>query len=125
MLSLSARLSAFALVSVAAMGCAPSFDHLDFTKQTAPPLAVTLTSTEIEVPAGVAVAFTPIAMAGQDKLDKSVVVLTSTDPSILGVAPQSTAGGFLIFGVSHGTAGVNVLVDGEQKTVIHAVVSPQ
>ena len=119
-------LAALSLASLATAACSPSYDHLDFSPQTTPPLAFTLTSAQVDLPAGVAVAVSPVAMAGQDKLDGSIVGLTSTDVTILGIAPISgQAQGFVLFGVSPGTAGVTVTVDGDEKQVIPAQVTAQ
>ncbi len=112
------------LLALGAAGCAPSFDHLDFQMSTTPPLPVTLNNSQIEVPEGIAVAFVPVPMAGTDKLDKTVV-LTSTDPGILDVAPEASGKGFVLFGVARGNAGVQVVVDGEKQEIIPAVVSLQ
>jgi hypothetical protein len=112
------------VAALGAAGCAPSFDHLQMDARTSPPLPVTLAPTDIEVPVGIAVAFTATPMSGQDKLDKTVT-LTSTDPTVLGVSDDASGQGFILFGVAPGKAGMNVVLDGEQQEVIHAVVSPQ
>jgi hypothetical protein len=117
-----------ALAASGAAGCAPSFDHLQIDQLTSPPHSVTLSSTQVELPEGVAVAITAIPMSGQDKLDKPVLI-TSTDASILGIdkdasdASDTSGQNFVLFGVAQGTAGVNVIVDGEQQEVIPAVVT--
>jgi hypothetical protein len=126
-----AALLACALAAFGAVGCALSFDHLQIDPLTSPPHAVTLSSTQVELPEGVAVAITAIPMSGQDKLDKPVL-LTSTDASILGIDKDATGANgasdgsgqaFVLFGVAQGKAGVNVVVDGEQQEVIPVVVT--
>jgi hypothetical protein len=124
--SLVAMTGALACALSCATGCSPSFDHLDFKPQTTPPLSITLASDQVEVPAGIAVDVAPVAMAGDQALDKSIVQITSTDPTVLGIAPVSgKAGSFVIFGVSTGKASVTVTVDGDPKETIPAQVTAQ
>jgi hypothetical protein len=115
-----------AVLGALAAACSPSFDHLDFSPQTSPPLAVTLTSTEVRLPAGIAVDVAPVAMAGTKALTDSTVTITSTNAAVLGIAPTAgKSNNFVMFGVGPGTAGVVVTVDGDQKETIPVVVSAQ
>ncbi len=119
-----AALAAAALLALGAQGCAPSFDHLVFDQRTSPPLSVTLTQEQIAIPAGIAVDFIPVPMDGTKKLDKPVS-LTSSNPSVLGVAPDADGTGFVIFGVAQGTATLDVVYDGNEEPGIPATVSSQ
>ncbi len=125
-------MGAGALLGLAAAGCTPSFDHLDFSPQTVPPLAISLSPTEVQLPEGIAVAVAPVAMAQSDEaLTSSVVSISSTDTGVLGVSPEpivpeaSAPQTFVIFGVSPGQAGITVVVDDEEREVIPAVVTAQ
>jgi hypothetical protein len=125
------HMGAGALLGLAAAGCTPSFDHLDFSPQTSPPLVVTLTPTEVQIPEGIAIAVAPVAMAQSEALTSSVVSISSTDVGVLGVSPEAGSPPanapqtFVIFGVRPGQAGITVVVDGEEKETIPAEVTAQ
>jgi hypothetical protein len=115
-----------AILGALAAACSTPFDHLDFAPQTTPPLSVTLTSNEVQLPAGIAVDVAPVAMAGTKALTDSTVTITSTNAAVLGIAPTTgKPKNFVMFGVGQGTAGVVVSVDGDQKQTIPVVVSAQ
>jgi hypothetical protein len=124
-------LGAGALLGLAAAGCTPSFDHLDFSPQTVPPLAISISPTEVQIPEGIAVAVAPVAMAQGEALTSSVVIITSTDTGVLGISPENGAPQnnapqtFVMFGVRPGSVGITVVVDGEEKEVIPATVTAQ
>ncbi len=123
---LSFHLCAAAVLGLAATACSPSYDHLSFAPQTSPPLPVTLTSTEVALPVGIAVDVAPVAMAGTEALTDSVVTITSTNAGVLGILPaDGKQNNFVMFGVSQGSAGVIVTVDGDQKQTIPVEVSAQ
>ncbi len=127
------RLGAAALLGLAAAACSPSYDHLDFSPQTSPPVAIVLGPTGVEMPIGIAVAVAPVAMAGTQPMKDSVVTLASTNTGILGLAPVPDQGdgqdgqpnSFVMFAVTEGSAGVVVTVDGEEKQTIPARVIAQ
>lgn len=133
----SIRLCAVALAGLAAAACTPSYEYLDFSPQTTPPLAASFTQSQVTIPEGIAVGVAPVAMNEGEAITSDTVSISSTDTSVLGVEPvsgasqgQSSQGNspqptFVIFGVSPGSAGITVVVDGQEQQVIPATVTKQ
>lgn len=117
-------LALFAPLALAAVGCGPSYDHLQLNPRTNPPAAVVLLPTQIQLPAGIAVAVTATPMDGQSKIDKELI-LSSSNPAVFGVARDASGKGFVLFGVSQGEAQLQIQVDGEEEPSIPtAVLAP-
>src|SRR5262249_48782163 len=122
----SIHLTALAASIALLAGCTPEFDHLDFSAKTTPPEAVTIDYRSIEIPAGIAIGVSATPMAGTTELDaKTVVELRSEDATILGVDPSIEPRTFVVYGVEHGNTIVDVVIDGELRGTIPALVEPQ
>jgi hypothetical protein len=119
-------LAVAALALSALTGCGPHFDHLDFEEKTTPPLPVSLLSTGVTVPVGVAVAFAPIAMDGTERMEDAKVDLVSSDASVLGVdRAVDESAGYVIYGVRAGHAQISIFVDGSAEGSLPATVTAQ
>lgn len=115
-------ISAAACLSALA-GCGPYYDHLDFGQQTSPPIPVSLGSSAVTIPVGIAVAVSPIAIDdGGDPMEDSQVSLQSSNASVLGIDPATSDGLLVVYGIRPGQAMITVLVDGERADQIPAVV---
>lgn len=113
-----------ALFAAAAAGCGPQFDHLEFIPETRTPVPVAVTYKLIEIPVGIAVAFTATPMDGEEKLDDEITVaLQSTDPNVVGVDPGTKKRTFVLYGVSAGKAKINVDIDGDREGGIPVTVT--
>ena len=120
------RGAAVAFFTAIATGCGPSFDHLEFIPETSTPIPVVVTYKQIEIPIGIAVAFTATPMDGSEKLDDKVRVdLNSTDLNIVGIDPGTKPRVFVLYGVSVGDAKIAVDIDGEREGAIPVTVLPQ
>lgn len=120
------RLFAAVLALSTLAGCGPQFDHLDFAPHTTPPLSVSLLSTGITLPEGIAVAVTPIAMAGGERMDDVRVELISSDGSVLGVdRAEEGEGDYVIYGIRAGSTRVSIFIDGSAEGTLPATVTPQ
>ncbi len=111
------------LGALSSTACGPTFDHLDFEPLTHPPAQVVLTAEHIEIPAGIAVAVDPKAMAVDGEIDGAQISLRSEDPSVFDVDPEIDQG-FVIYGIAEGEASLGVVVDGETKRGIPVTVMP-
>jgi len=115
-------LSVLALSAIA--GCGPHFDHLDFIERTTPPMTVSLLSTGVSIPEGIAVAFTPLAMDGSTRMEDAQVDLVTSDDGVLGL-DRAEDEGFVMYGVHPGHANISIFVDGEAVGTLPASVTPQ
>ncbi|MFT3776147.1 MAG: hypothetical protein QM820_63195 [Minicystis sp.] len=114
-----------AIVGIAALsGCGPHFDHLDFAERTSPPFPAELNRTGVTIPAGIAVAVTPIAMTDDAPMEDVSVELVTSDSGVLGL-DHDAEGGFVIYGVSQGLATISIFVDGDAVGTMPAKVTPQ
>jgi hypothetical protein len=114
----------FALASLGAVACGPSYDHTDFTMRTSPPVPVSITNDHFTVTEGIAVGFIAQPMSGTKPMDGDYAIETS-DASILGVSKGNADHSFVVWGVSPGTTVVRVRLDGNDEAQIPATVDPQ
>lgn len=115
-----------ALALSALAGCGPHFDHLDFAEKTTPPLPVSLQPNGVTIPEGIAVAFTPIAMDGGERIEDAQVELVTSDASVLGVdRAADSEDGYVIYGVHAGHARISIFVDGSAEGTLPATVTAQ
>lgn len=120
------RFFAAALALSALAGCGPEIYRLDFAPHTTPPLSVSLLSTGITIPEGIAVAVTPIAMAGGERMDDVRVELISSDGSVLGVdRAEEGEEDYVIYGIRAGSAQISFFIDGSAEGTLPATVTPQ
>ncbi|APR81381.1 Hypothetical protein A7982_06728 [Minicystis rosea] len=120
-----ALFAASMIMGAALTGCGPRFDHLDFAQRTSPPLTATLSSTLVSIPAGIAVAFDPLPREDDGELIEKVEVdLVSSNIGVLGV-DHDTEDGFVIYGVSEGSATISIFLDGEAVGTLPATVTKQ
>lgn len=124
-MSRSFPLAALSLLAALAIGCAPSFDHLDLRPKSTPPLPVTLSSTQISMPIGIAVDVTPIAMAGTEQLKDASIELRPSDAGVLRVDPRFGSTDLVLSAQGQGKTELQVIVDGELKMTIPVTVEPQ
>ena len=120
-----AALAQAAVIAAAAAwmaGCGPRADHVDFVEETNPPANVTLAWSGIAIPEGIAVAVTPTAMSGGERMDDASVSLESSAAGVLGVQPTAD-GGFVIYGARAGIAQLTAFVDGDAVGEIPARVT--
>lgn len=133
-----ARVLAAALpILAAAAGCGPRYDHLTFEERTLPPLTVSLMSTSVSLPVGIAVEVKATPMTDDGPFDDDVPpTLGSSNTQVLGVAAvvhHDTATDttsdvprrWILFGVAEGTASLQVNVDGDDEPAIPVTVTPQ
>lgn len=119
-------LFAFAALAALSAGCAPEFDHLEFSNRTSPPVGVTVAYDSIRVTEGIAVGVDAIPFAGSHEMDEETTVeLRSDDTSVLGVDPALDRWSFVVYGVNHGSTKVTVVIDGAVSGSIPAIVEPQ
>lgn len=111
-----------ALALGALAGCAPRYDHLEFTQRTSPPLPASLAPSGVSIPVGVAVAIAPIAIDdGGDPMEDVNLALVSSNSGVLGLDSAGDEG-FVLYGASVGQATISVFVDGDPVDTIPAVV---
>lgn len=110
-------------------GCAPSFDELELTPRTTPPATSSptrVTSSSIEIQAGLAIGVIARPLAGgQEMEEETVVELESDNPSVIGVDPALERGSFVIYGAGPGTASVDILINGAREGKLAATVTLQ
>lgn len=120
------RGAAVALLGALAAGCGNGFDHLEFVPKTMTPIPVAVTYGQIEIPTGIAVAFTATPMDGDRKLPNDVQVeLTSTDLNVVGLDRGSEPRDFVLYGVGAGMAKIMVDIDGDREGAIPVTVLAQ
>jgi hypothetical protein len=123
----AAALALLCLLGGALMGCAPDFDHLEMTIDTTPPLAVSISPTDVAVPVGIAVGVTatPFDTNGE-KMDTDVVLsLIPQNQQVIGVQASLDDRSFVFFGVSPGTTSITVEVDHQRQLEIPVTVKLQ
>jgi hypothetical protein len=123
----AAALALLGLLGGALMGCAPDFDHLEMTIDTTPPLAVSVSPTDVAVPVGIAVGVTatPFDTNGE-KMDTDVVLaLIPQNQEVIGVQASLDDRSFVFFGVGPGTTSITVEVDHQRRLEIPVTVKLQ
>ena len=119
-------------------GCGKTFEELDFTFRSVPPVPVTVSYEEIRIPEGIGVGVIarPFTDDGQEMDEDTEVGLESKNPGILMVGPSQPNEfeatdktkqnwTFVIYGAQAGTTEVTVRVKGNVVTRIPAIVDPQ
>lgn len=130
-------INAIALLgALASLAACDSFDHLEISLNSTPPVPVVVTYDQIKVPEGVAVIATtrPMSDTGVMSTDTEVQ-LNAVDSDVLGVSfalpfeaasessgPQWT---FVLMGLRVGSTTLNVRVDGDEKKQIPVTVDAQ
>jgi hypothetical protein len=122
-----AALMILGLAGSALVGCGPSFDHLDVTLVTVPPLPVSVGPTNVDLPVGVAVGVsaTPFDTNGEKMDDDVAVALIPKNASVIGVEANIDERGFVFFGVGPGTTSISVEVDHQRRFDIPVTVKLQ
>lgn len=123
----AAALALVVLLGGALMGCAPDFDHLEMTIDTTPPLAVSISPTDVAVPVGIAVGVTatPFDTNGE-KMDTDVVLsMIPQNQEVIGVQASLDDRSFVFFGVGPGTTSITVEVDHQRQLEIPVTVKLQ
>ena len=123
----AAALVFLGLLGGALVGCAPDFDHLEMTIDTTPPLAVSISPTDVAVPVGIAVGVTatPFDTSGE-KMDTDVVLaLIPRNQQVIGVEASLDDRSFVVFGVGPGTTSITVEVDHQRQLEIPVTVKLQ
>ena len=111
------------LTGAALAGCGPDFDHLELAQRTSPPSATTLASDSVSIPVGIAVAVNPIPRDdSNERVEKVMVDLVSSDLGVLGIDPD-VDDGFVIYGVSEGSATISMFLDGDSVGTVPATVT--
>ncbi|UQA60223.1 hypothetical protein [Polyangium aurulentum] len=129
-----------ALLPLLSVGCS-EFARLELEPKSSPPASVTVTYEKIQLVEGIAVGIKAIPVdTDDDEMDEETVVeLTSTAPTILGLSPgaedqyytdeedrePAANWNFVLFGVSPGNTSVTVTVDGAREGEIPVEVLPQ
>lgn len=109
---------------LAAGACGPHYDGLELTLFTEPPVPVRISSEEIEMTAGIAVAVDarPLSSARFGYYEDDPFELRSQDPGILRVEHTETARRFVLIAVSPGETCIDVEVVREDQGCIPATV---
>lgn len=116
--------AAAAAALAALAGCGPQFDHLDFQPETTPPLSVSLLSSQVTLPVGIAVGFDAAPMTDSGPIEDTHVDLLTSNGVVLGL-DRTIDDKFVMFGVSVGEARIDVFLDGEQVGAVPVQVTPQ
>lgn len=113
MLRQAVALVVLGIAGSALVGCVPDFDHLEVTLDTTPPLSVSVGSSNIRLPVGVAVGVTatPFDTTGEEMDSDVVLALIPRNEDVLGIDPSIDDRSFVIYGVGPGTTTVSVEVD--------------
>ena len=130
----AAKIAGILGVSALLGGCS-TFDHIEFSFGSTPPLAAVVSYDEIRVSEGVAVVTLATPMSSQGVMSSDTQVdLKSADPSVLGVAfaqpserreSEGSSWTFVLLGSSVGNTTVSVRVDGVDEKQIPAIVDAQ
>ncbi len=115
-----------AWLALTSLGCS-SYDGFDLERTTAPPGEVSVTSTSVVLPQGVAVGVRVLAPGAQDPDTGDVTAaMRSSNPVVLQIWPTTEQNTFVLCGGSEGTVTITVLIDGQDDESIPAVVgTPQ
>jgi hypothetical protein len=113
-------------LAVSSFGC-NSYDGFDLERTTTPPGEVSVTSSSVVLPQGVAVGVRVLAPGAEDPETGDVTAaMRSSNPVVLQVWPTTEQNTFVLCGGSEGTATITVLIDGQDDESIPAVVgTPQ
>jgi len=87
-------------------GCTPDFARVELTPITSPPLDVTVSAAQVEIPVGIAVA---VNVLGYDEDDDPVGNIRITPPASItaGVIETAEPEMFILYGQSHGTGSLS------------------
>lgn len=109
---------------LAASACGPHYDGLELTLFTEPPVPVRISSDEVEMPVGIAVAVDakPLSSARFGYYEDDPFELTSQDPGILRIEHTETGRRFVFIAVSPGETCIDVEVVREDQGCIPATV---
>lgn len=109
-----------------ACACAEDYAGLDIELLSAPPQSVSIDSTEIVLPLGVAVRIhtSPQSSSRRDYERNEPVRLVSQDPSVLGVFGSDGRRNHVLVGVREGQTCIAVYVEGAREDCIPARVLP-
>lgn len=109
-------------LALASFGCS-SYDGFDLERTTTPPGEVSVTSTSVVLPQGVAVGVRVQAPGAEDPDTGEVTAaMRSSNPAVLQVWPTTEQNTFVLCGGAEGTATITVLIDGQDDESIPAVV---
>lgn len=114
------------LIAAAALpACSPEYDHVELELYSSPPIPVWVSGTDIEIPAGLAVAVEvePIARSRIEYVPDDEVELESEDRAILRVDATENSRRFVFVGVEPGETCVVVTVLGDREDCIPARVT--
>ncbi|HVY46430.1 MAG TPA: hypothetical protein VHB21_11150, partial [Minicystis sp.] len=104
-----------ALAAACTAGCDP-FTRLDFQPETDVPAGDRLASDHLELTEGRAIGVRVTPMAGDQPMDKDVVVeLQTAAPDVADVGPSVDEGSFVVFGAGAGHTVFRVVVDGNDE----------
>jgi hypothetical protein len=126
-LASAAALALVGLLGGGLMGCAPDFDHLEMKIETTPPLAVSIGTTSVAMPVGIAVGITatPFDTNGE-KMDSDVeLAMIPQNEQVIGVEDSLDDRSFVLFGVGPGTTSITVEVSHLKRLEIPVTVKLQ
>lgn len=124
---LTAAVALMGILGSALTGCIPDFDHLEMKIDTTPPLSVSIGSTNVDLPVGIAVGVTvtPFDTDGEEMDSDVVLSLIPANQQVVGVEASLDDRSFVFFGTGAGTTSISVEVDHQTRFDIPVTVKLQ
>ena len=124
---LTAAVALMGILGSALTGCIPDFDHLEMKIATTPPLSVSIGSTNVDLPVGIAVGVTvtPFDTDGEEMDSDVVLSLIPANQQVVGVEASLDDRSFVFFGTGAGTTSISVEVDHQTRFDIPVTVKLQ
>ena len=115
----------FLLVAFLGLGCAQPPVTIQFETETEVPSSASLTSTKVQIPAGIAVGVHARPMqSGQEMSSKTTLTFTPADSGVVGIAPSSQSDfSFVIYGNNPGTTTLTYSINGSPSGQIAVTVT--
>lgn len=115
------------LLLVSSVACKPDYGGMIIEPLSTPPVTVTVQSTLIEMPAGIAIAIEarPRSSSSESYPEGTRVDLISQDREVLVVQRREDRRQFVLVGVAAGDTCLEVQLDGDAQECIEVSVQPQ
>lgn len=119
------RILATIVVAALGIGCVQPPVSIQFDAETQVPPSASLTSTKVQLPAGVAIGVHAKPMqSGQEMGSNTTLTFTAADSTVVGIAPSSQKDfSFVIYGANPGTTTITYSINGSPSGQIQATVT--